>query len=264
MIKNMKIHIPVSKFGFIEADGELQELLELHDRVANKPLEKNNGAFEKIKTFTEELVLYNDVTHVYNDMDGNPLISGSKFASKFGKPFPKAQIVPKMAAKHDTTPEYIEKMWADNSDMACTFGTAVHKGLENYFTYRGNGAYKKPKHPVLKNIIDTFPHTNLKEDCVPEAMVSCVKRKMVGQIDNLIWIDKKKKIVDIWDYKTAGALNKDDLYKYSIQINYYRATLEFMGYTVRKMLLQNWNGKWTEYKIKRMDLTKLGKKEIVL
>lgn len=262
MIANQKIHIPISKFGFIEATGELQELLDLYDRVADTPLSKNSGAFKRMKTFTGEVILYNDAKHIYLDLNDDELISGSKFAAKFGKPFPKEQIIPSVAEKSGVTEEYIQQMWDDNSEMACTFGTAIHKALENYFIYRHVEAYKLPRHPVLKEIIETFPGKGLKEKCVPEAMASCVKRKMVGQLDNLIL--KKDKHVDIWDYKTAGKLIQDDLYKYSIQINYYRAIMEFMGYKVDNMILYNWNGEWTEYTIKRMDLNKLKKKEVIL
>jgi hypothetical protein len=263
------VRIATAPYEYIELTGkhnELDDMLLIRDKYAEKPMTaQNNGTFVKFDTFTGEHVLYNGKTHIYTSLDGKKLVSGSAFAKQFGKSFDKEGISARMAQKHGIDQKVIKEVWHENGDASRGFGTAVHKVLENYFRYRHmKDIYKLPKHTMLSTILTTFPHYGEECVCEPEAIVSCVKRKMVGRLDNIIWVDNKKKIVDIWDYKFAGKLGKNDLYKYSIQLNYYRKTLEFMGFTVRKMLLQNYDEKWEEYEIKVMDINNLAKKEATI
>lgn len=265
MKRDLKIHIPISEKGYIEAHGQLQELLDLHARISPSQLTTNTNRFVEFNTFTGEKILYDDIDHIYTDLQGEKLISGSKFAAKYAKKFDKESVSAAVAEREGVTQDIVQTIWHDNGDSSRTFGNAGHKALENYFRYRMyTGIYKLPKHKILYDIVTTFPHYGEECECEPEAIVSCIKRKMVGRLDNIIWVDRAKKIVDIWDYKFAGKLSKEDLYKYSIQVNYYAKLLEFMGFTVRNMLLQNMDKKWTEYKIERIDLTKLDKRELIL
>lgn len=253
-MKNVKIHIPVARYGYVEAEGTLKELLNLHNEIADEPLAMNNGAYTKIKSITGETILYNDAIHQYKDEEGNQLVGGSTFASEFKKPFPRKKILAAMVKKHKCKESDISAQWDMSGEIARNYGTAMHAALEYHFTYRDNLWYNPPKHPRLKQMISTLKIAKTKNKVISEALVSNIRRRMCGQID-LMELTGNKKCV-IHDWKFSGDISKD-LYSYEIQINYYRKILEFAGWEVEGMHIWNHNGKWTEYETDIINIANL-------
>ena len=263
-MKKYKIHIPTSQYGFLECKGDrLDELLDLHNSIADKPLARNNGAYIKIKTFTKETILYNDATHIYTDEDGNKLVSGSNFAKDFGKVFPKDMILPKVAKKAGVSDDVIDSMWSDSGEAAAGFGTAIHKMLENYAKYRGVSAYKLPNHKVMQDILTSCPIYEEKRELLPEVMLSNIERKMCGMID--ILAKNKDGSYDVLDYKIVYNIQKD-IDKYTAQLSYYAHILKFAGHKVNKLYLIVYDGKWEKIEVKIMTLKEMAnpKKEITI
>ncbi len=260
-MKNLKIHVPISQYGFLEAEGELDELIRLHDDYSENPMAKNNGAWVKMKSLNKETILFNERDHIYKDEEGNKLISGSTFAKDFVKPFPKDLIAEKMAKKHKVKKENVIAQWEMSGEFARDFGTALHLSIEYHFIHRGNPFYKLPNHAFIKKVVEELPVASTDNFCIPEALLTNIKRKMAGLID-LVEVTGKKKCI-IHDWKFSGGIQKS-LEGYKIQINYYRKILEFAGWEVEGMIIWNYNGKWTKYEVEEIDLTKLGKKEITI
>lgn len=247
----IKLHAPTQQYGFVEIEEELditemprlRELESIYNRYSETPV-SFDIAFKKVKTYTGEFVLYDAINHRYTDTQGNELISGSQYAKQFGKPFDKANILPKFADKHGVDPQEIDDYWRDNADMSAGFGTAIHKLMENWYRHGQKSYYNPPKHPLLAEILDTFPEKE--KEGKPELFVSAVELKRVGQIDLLL----NKEIVD---YKITSEENlKKDLEKYGHQLNFYRSILEHHKQKIDKMTIWNWTGTkkgWVKHKI---------------
>jgi len=77
------MHAPSQQFGFVEIEGvvdDIPEMEKLYNRYSEAKLDfKNAGDFKKFDTFTGEQILYDDVQHLYTDLKGNKLISGSEW-----------------------------------------------------------------------------------------------------------------------------------------------------------------------------------------
>jgi len=297
-IKNYKLKatIPTVSYGNLQPEIEvdstdigkasefaLNHIKELHSRFSDKELNETVHSVSesiKMKSFNEDVELDFDVrAHKYT-FDGKALESGSKFASKFYKPFDAQGVAKNCEKSWGVKATEITDMWDSNGTLTSEFGTVVHKALEHYFNHRDT-AYTisdnkdddenraMPKHPILKSIIEGFLDVDKAVgEFVSEALVTDVKGGRCGQIDRLVIVDEKKKICDINDYKVNfgsedessnlkalepyDKLPKNKLTKYYIQMKFYKEVLEATGWSVRNLTAYVYENEW-----KVFDLTNL-------
>jgi len=252
-----KIHIAVGPFSFIEFDGtekELQKMKMLYNELAETPKIWSNGVFEEIETFTGEKVLYNAEKHEYRDLDGNVLLSGSQYAKSKIKKFDKNMMSFVVGKKYGVDKDIISDMWDANGNISATFGTALHLAMEQWFKNKENGCGEKeyhiPKHPFLKNAVESFP---LKDAVIwPELMISDVSRGMVGQIDGLCVTGERDAV--IIDYKTDVEAEKN-LEKHSHQLSFYKSIMEAKGWKIHKLEIWNYVEEWKRFELSVKEVT---------
>lgn len=251
-----RFHIATAQYCFLEVEGtekDLPKMEKIYQDYAEYPVVFKKGVFVETETFTGEKILYDKENHVYTDLDGNKLISGSQFAKRFEKPFDKEAILPKMAEKTGVLAKDIDEYWTMNGKISADFGSAGHLLMECWFKNRGTAIWKDPKHPFLADTIKTFPYKDDKREAITEAMISNVKVTMVGQCDLLLKDNDEN--YEIVDYKfTSEEAIKKDFKKYAMQLNFYRHILESKGFPVTKMTIANHNDGWSMHDVVKMDL----------
>lgn len=264
--------VPVMQYGnlqpSVEIEGDNYEELEKEgmNRIKafwdsfgeNKFPAKEESGFIERQTFTGETILYNEATHTYKTIDGDIMVSASQFKKKFEKPFDKARILPLMEKKYGVKAELVDDMWTRNSLISTTFGTALHLAMEQWFKHKENGTennYHLPKHPFLRSAVESFPDKDKK--IIPELMVSCVEKKMAGQIDG-IEVRKvgKGQVITIIDYKTDADVKKN-LKGHFIQMSFYAEILKSFGFKVDKVRVWNFTDKWEKYDSEVININEL-------
>ncbi len=206
---------------------------------ANK---RSTGA-RVITTFTNDQLLYDPETHHYSTTDGEPLLSGSKYAEEFAKPFDRERLLALTAKKLKTTEEFVGAAWNLRGELARNFGTGLHQAMELWFRYR-EISYGVPKHPFLKKMVESFPLRD--KDVRPELMVSDLARGLVGQIDGL-WIpDPAVKEGIILDYKSDAEVGKN-LQKHHRQLGFYADILIAAGWSIPRVEVWNFTDAWAKY-----------------
>lgn len=271
--------IPVVDFGNVQPEIELEGddykkleeegmgyIREAWNKYSKSPFPNNVvGNFKKFDTFTGEQILYDDSQHLYTDLKGNKLISGSEFAKSKVKPFDLELLSGKVAMKYEVPQEIVKKMWSMSGDISATFGTSLHLAMEQWFLHRNYGTEKEyhlPKPEYLKKAVISFPLKD--EHVIPEVMVSDVESGMCGQIDGLVTdpplmpalqrVYGEKPTMQIIDYKSDSDVKKN-LQKHTIQMNFYRQILENKGFTISGMSVWNYiNEEWTEYKLETIEI----------
>ena len=171
----------------------------------------------------------------------------------------------------------IISLWGSNGEVASLFGSAVHKALEHYDTFKKLGSqissarvveenYAMPKHPILRSIIEEFTEVNKTVgDVVPEALVTNVDMGFCGQADRILVQNWKDKICRIQDYKVnigsdeSSSKNKvlepfDNLpptkiSKYQLQMSFYANLLEMSGWTVAGLDVFVLEDTWKHYEL---------------
>jgi len=230
-------------------------------KYGDKPLVKKEGIFERKETFTGEVVMYDSLHHKYKDLDGNPLISATTYKKKFEKPFELDKVAEMVSKKYGVPVEIIKDMWAKNSKISTTFGSAIHYAMEQYWLHRydqcGDKEYHLPKHPLLRQAVESFPDADYPlGNVIPEIFVSNVKKGMVGQIDGLVLLDEEKK-ARIIDYKTDAELRPDKLKLHFIQLSFYADILKAFGWTIEGLEIWNYTSEWKVFESPVLDLEKL-------
>jgi len=271
----MKItaHIPVQTYGFIEIEGEPSEKAEierLYNEYAEKPVKfKNKEGYVLLTSFTGEQVYWNEEKHDCRSLAGVSLRGGSGYSKQFGKPFDAEMILAASSKAWGVPAEDIQKIWNANRDMSGDFGTVLHTALETAHMYWDIGEkikdnkkwktgetpenYSLPKQPVLrKAVLSYIKAYGIKGK--PEVLVTDVKNGMCGWIDSLHIIDEDKKICDLEDYKTS-VMDKAKAIQYNHQQSYYGKILENFGWTVRNILLRDYDGeKWNSETQKMLEV----------
>lgn len=255
----MKIlaHIPTQSYGFIQVEGnedQLDEIEALYNRYAESKLNFSKGKFIEFDTFTGERIRYNDTTHEYTDLQGNVLISGSQYKKKFEKPFDKQTILPKMVEKYGVPADVIDRMWTANSKISTTFGNAIHYAMEQWFAHNGHGTEKEwhlPKHPFLLNVVNSFPDKDT--NVIPEAIISCVALKMCGRVDGIQVVDADKKIAKVLDYKSDADVKKN-LPIHFRQLSFYAHILTQFGWSIPEVVVWNFTTEWTSHSSKPLEI----------
>lgn len=249
----LTFHVPTQQYGFLEIEGteeDRKEMEVLYNTYAETKLPFKTGTFIEIETFTGEKIRYNEENHVYEDMEGNRLVGGSTYAESKVKPFDKEMILPKVAKKLGVEAGTIDAMWSGNGNISRTFGTAVHAVMEQWFRYKEQGTeYHLPKHPFLKNLIETYPRKD--STILPEVFVSSVKNRMVGQIDGIEIT--REKTCNLIDFKSDADVKKN-LEKHSYQLSFYAYILEKHGWTVEHLYIDNYTTGWTTTEVERKEI----------
>lgn len=248
-------HVPTEQYGFVEFEGysnNLETLEALYNRYSNKPLSlqvTTTGTVlgREVITFTGDKLFYDAIAHKYKTMDGKPLVSGSAYAEHFAKPFNRDLLAEKTAKKLMVPTQQVIDAWSLRGDIGRTFGTSIHKVMECWFKYSNIG-YGLPKHPLLKQMVETFP---LKDQTVwPELMVSDLARGLVGQIDGVHVINHNEAgqlpTVRIIDYKSDAEIKKN-LSKHFHQLSFYAHILIAAGYEVIILEVWNYTDRWESY-----------------
>jgi len=194
--------------------------------------------------------MYDDATHEYFAEDGTPLLSGSKYAQQFAKPFDTDAVSKAVSSKTGEPQDAILRKWDLTRDISSSYGTAVHDSVE--LVLSGGDIEKVPA--VLRDSVQKIVQHVRAYDMVPlmEVLVSNVKEKMVGRIDCLLLDDpaKPSKFI-ILDYKTNRELKKEKVVVYTKQLEFYRDILIAHGLTCSGMALIHDDG----YTTKTIDLT---------
>lgn len=254
---NLQPEVTVTAPTYEEAKTiALARIQDIWDAYGEKPLAKKSGDFKIIETFTGEKIKYNADTHIYTDMDGNKLISGSEYKKSFDKPFDTALLSGKVSTKYGVPAETVAAMWKANGRISTTFGSAIHYALEQWFKYKDSACadkeYNLPKHPFLRNIVQTFPLRD--QNVLPELMVSCVAEKMAGQIDGLVVTGEKEGF--LIDYKSDADIKKN-LDGHFKQLSFYADILRRAGWSISGLVVYNYTTKWEAFESEVLEVTRV-------
>ncbi len=250
MIYKIEATIPTTQYGNIRPSFEIEDsqdetvafdtLKSLWQRFGDSPLKDKSNGGVKVKSFTGEELMYNDTTHVYTDMAGNKLVSGSEYSEKNSPKFDMEQILPKTATSWGVDQESLRDVWKMNSDISLHFGSAVHKSLELMHKHGLMGMaisgkkelpdnYVLPKNKFLASLVDDFI-TKFGVDAEVEVLVSDVANGMAGTIDRLANLGDGT--YRVGDYKTNAEMDSKKKLKYQKQLSFYAHILTNKGFNV--------------------------------
>jgi hypothetical protein len=270
-----KIHatIPSVQYGNIRPVFELEDgddegvaidkLKELWSRFGESPLKDRQGGGVKVETFTGEVLMWDETNHVYTDMDGNVMLSGSKYAEQNSPKFDLAMMLPKTANAWNVDEKMLGDLWKMNSNVSTHWGSSIHLALEIAHNYYEMGEkikeqkelednYVLPKQPYLRNVVTEFID-KFGLHAVAEPIVSDVANKMAGTIDRLKITGTKK--CRVGDYKTNAELKKKDKDKYQLQLSFYAQILKNKGWEVEGLDLYHYDGEsWTLHELEVLDI----------
>jgi len=244
--------IPSGQYGNIRptftiesSDDErvaMETLASLWNRYGDKPMQDKAVGGVKITSFTDEEVIWNEDKHIYTDLSGKVLLSGSKYAAMNSPVFPKDMILPKTSAKWGVSEENIEDMWSRKGGASLDLGNAVHKALEMYHLHHVEGKkimevtesdenYALPKQPYLKRLVLDFVD-KFGDTALSEVVVTDVANGMAGTIDRLFIVDEAKMVCRVQDYKSNTEIKKPKMLEYQKQLSFYAHILINNGWTV--------------------------------
>ena len=206
---------------------------------------------EYIETFTGETIVYNDLYHTYHTIDGIKLKGGSSYAKQYSKRFPKKAIISKLTHSWDMPAKDIEQLWNINGSISNNYGTCIHDSMELWFRFYKKGKeiqelkgleynYALPKNVYLRNIVLDFVDTFGNLDGVPEATLSCIKKRMAGRTDLIVLTGEKT--CRVADYKTNNDMPADKILSYQHQLSFYADMLTEAGWTVEGLDIYYHNG----------------------
>lgn len=270
--------IPTTQYGNLQPEIELEgdDEDQLHSQASafiegiwqkygSSPLTINtNSGGKRLTTFTGEEIIYNDATHKYTDLAGNPLMSGSVYADSNSAKFDSSVLVPKTAKSWEVDEKDLGQLWSMNGKVSTEYGSAIHTALEIWHKYKDMGAkiqeakgleynYCLPKNPHLRDIILSF-EDKFGSTAEPEVLVSDVVNKMAGQIDRLQIIDANKMVCRVGDYKTNNDMDKKKLEKYQHQLSFYAQILKNKGWTVEGLDIFHFSEGWEKVELEVLDV----------
>lgn len=266
--------IPTTQYGNIrptfeiESSEEIEEanskLKELWNRFGESPLKDKHGGGTKVKTFTGEAVIWNEETHTYTDLQGNVLLSGSKYADQHSPKFDMDMLLPKTAKAWDVSEEELKALWKINSQVSLYWGSAIHTALEIAHKHGAMGkkiqevkslerSYTSPKQSHLRGIVDEFI-TKYGTDALSEVLISDTAHGMAGTIDRLSITGEME--CRVGDYKTNAEMDAKKKLKYQKQLSFYANILINKGWKVTGLDLfyLDEDDKWVHEEMKVLDL----------
>lgn len=235
-----------------------------------------NALTTKVCAFTGTEVFMDEANHVYYDKNGVVYTSGSKFADKYKAGFDKEMISNKFAAKYGVEQSDVLAMWSTNAEASTSLGTAIHVALELYGKYlnlsmatKGTNESALHKNQLLAPIVQSFYAGREHEKALYEAFIANEEKHLCGEMDRVLMVDEKNKIVRIQDFKTNPDITKKatilapfktvvdntSLGAYWLQLSFYAYNLIRAGWTVEGLDIFHYaNNKWTTYSHDVIDL----------
>jgi len=219
------------------------------------PMTERDTRGEKRTSFTGEELFYNDDAHVYTDLEGNVLLSGSKFAAQFSPKFDLAMMLPKTAKAWGVDESELGAVWELNAKVSTEYGSSIHTALELWHRFKEMGAkvqehksltenYALPKTKYLREIVLAFD-AEYGTDAMAEVLISDVKQKRAGQIDRLAILNLEDKVCRVQDYKSNADLDSKKMLQYQKQMSFYAWILMAHGWIVEGLDIFHWNdGIW--------------------
>lgn len=287
-VKEIKATIPVCSYGNIQPtitcenyqDGlaaliEIASALEGADAKkfaetiskSSSPEKPHTSEMKALKQvcFGDECLYFDESTHTYTDEDGNDYLSGSSFAHKFQKDFPRESIAAKVATEDKPVSRVLDG-WDSKGEVSLLWGSTVHKAIETKITYG-----EDVNDPYLKSIVDDLcEQLDKKAKPFSEVFVCDKQDRLCGFIDCLVQINGKD--CEIYDWKTGDiykrtsftdqakelfpGLMQKTVSLYYLQLNFYRYIIEKKGYNVKGMKIWALNGEhWVQVEVPKMDIT---------
>lgn len=225
-------------------------------------------------------VLFDEVPHTYI-YNNAVLTSATGIVEKYGDTFDLERVSFMSSQKWNESQDDILALWDSNGQAAAGFGTAIHKVIEHYFTYKTIGARiqkvsgKKhnaaiPNHPFLQKLLYELEAIRQDGNTRQEVFISSVKNGICGLVDDLLILDPKKKICRIRDYKITADilvdksklaapfsyLGANKLSKNFLQLCIYACMLQLSGWKIDGIDIFNWNGEWKKYTMDSKDMGK--------
>lgn len=235
-----------------------------------------------LKSFNEKgNVLFDVEPHTYT-YKGQRLQSATGIIERYHEEFDSFEVSGRSSQKWGEDQEDILAMWNSNGEVAAGFGTAVHAVIEHYFTHKKLGARIQaktgkehnaamPNHPFLRQLIYDLEKIRLDGDSKQEVLITRFEQGICGLVDDLLILDKTKKICRVRDYKITADilvdksklfepfafLGANKLAKNFLQLGIYSYMLQMSGWKVEGVDIFNWNGEWSKYSLESKDLTKV-------
>lgn len=249
----------------------IAKIQELSTRFAEPGKAIVDGSRVILTDIFGQKIYFDEPSHTYTNSKGQVYLSGSQYAKRFEKEFPKDVISGKMAKGADVPQQDILDFWSTKADVSSGFGTAIHLALENYAKYKELSnklddvkLAKDPDavaknghihdHPIINKCVTEFYKGREKEVTLNEALVIDHERRLSGTIDRLLLVDKKKKICRVQDFKTNASID-DKLAAYWHQLSFYASILTAKGWTVEGLDIFHYDGTWHEYQSEVLEVT---------
>lgn len=233
-----------------------------------------HSKLKKLTSFNEGIEIYFDeAEHVYT-YSNKTFKSATTWIKQYEEEFDSDRMSASCSKKWGIPQADILAVWQGNGDVASQFGTALHAVFEYYFTYKKIGALIQeksgknkngamPNHPFLQKLITDLEVIRTDGDTIQEALVSSKKHRVCGLIDDLLIVDRKKKICRIRDYKITFdiVVEKNDLKKpfaylggsklskNFLQLSFYGYLLTASGWKVEGIDIFNWDGEWHKHSL---------------
>lgn len=216
-----------------------------------------------MKSFNEDVVVeFDEVSHSYT-FKGKTLLSGSKYAED--NDFDKERVAGYCSRAWGVKFADVLSLWESNANVSADFGTVIHAMLEHFNKYSKILPMKeieraKPRHPFLRKILDDYIDVVGITNIEPEVFVTYIEDGFCGQVDGIEILDKKKKIINVWDYKINALKSKQDptgkkkLAKYQKQLSFYAHILEKTGWTVKEIGAIVLEDSWSVYKFDKLNI----------
>jgi len=274
--------IPTTQYGNLrptfelEEDGDstkaFDELVRMWEMYSDAPLKVKTGSPKvgtavELTTYTGEQVMWNEADHIYTDMKGNVLLSGSKYATQNSPKFDLSMMLPKTAKAWKVKEAQLAEVWRMNAEIAQHWGSAMHIALEQYHKNHKMGEqikeqkelddnYVLPKLPYLRKAVESFVKEFPMDNVVSEPIISHSESGMAGTIDLLeVTGDMTCRI---GDYKTNAEMDKKKMKKYQLQLSFYAKIMENHGWTVEGLDLYHYSDEkgWTKDTMEVLPLDK--------
>lgn len=274
---NIQPEIEMLNVGAQEGlDAGMQIIREMFAQYGENPLKVKPvvSAVAKLKSFTEDVeVDFDPIGHTYS-YNGQTLTGATTFIKRFYKEFDTAAISAACAKSWEVPAEDIQRLWKANGDITGEMGTLVHKVLEHYEKHKVMGAIiaakngkenpAKPKHPVLRRIVDEFEALEKPAGEIhAEVLVTDVKSGLCGQADRILVVGEKK--CRVQDYKVNVDSAKEEknskplapwdmlppskISKYQLQLSFYSNLLQRAGWEVDGLDVFVYEESWKHYEL---------------
>lgn len=209
------------------------------------------------------MATFDETTHTYH-ADGIPLISVTTLLSSWFKKFNPDETIRMMKSKpswseskyYGMTDEDIKAKWAADGKEASTLGTQLHAAIEEYYK-TGTVTLQSVE---MEQFLRFAEQRQLKMAGL-EHRVWDTEWRLAGTIDGMAHQGEE---LDLYDWKRCKEMNQSygysiqeglthvpssNFWKYSLQLNLYRALLEKQGRRVNRMYIVCFHPDHLDYQV---------------